>query len=395
MESVPTVPPIITSFRRLPPVRQDMLIATGHLAVGSGLYAGDLYAIFGVDRAPVPARFALLAVVCALLTLRRRAPGAALGLALVPLGADAALGLSVPVLLVCSDHLYTATLYGSRRLSRAIVTVVAMGTLAVTATLLMLAPDWRMAVGAAFLCVPFAVTPVWWATNIRQHKEIAEAERANATQMARLAELDRGAAVAAERTRMARDLHDVIAGHLSAIALQSEAALSATDPGTVRTVLTAVRENSVGALEEMRAMIGLLRADGPAEITAPARLNELPRLVESARASGIRLDVHTELDGAPLPAAVDLTAYRIAQEALTNTAKHAPGTVATVTIRHTGDALTVEVTNELTGEPDGAAGTGLLSMRERAAAVGGSCSAGPSGADWRVRAVLPLAGLGS
>jgi signal transduction histidine kinase len=257
--------------------------------------------------------------------------------------------------------------------------------------------------------VPFLVTPVWWATNIRQQRDVADAERANAEQLATIAELDRSAAVAAERARMARDLHDVIAGHLSAIAIQSEAALTMGDaaPALGKQVLKSVRENSISALEEMRAMIGLLRSesgsDGASlETTAPARLAELSKLIESARTSGIQVEVVAEVDGGErLPAAIDLTAYRIAQEALTNAMKHAPDSLVTVEIRRGDGVLTVEVRNDrrapvrprtdvVTGT-----GTGLLNMRERANAVGGSLSAGPAGSGWLVRAELPLEGLGT
>jgi len=249
--------------------------------------------------------------------------------------------------------------------------------------------------------MPFLIMPVWWATNVRQQRDIADNERENAVQLARIGELDRYAAVAAERARMARDLHDVIAGHLSAIAIQSEAVLtmSTADPATSHAVLRSVRENSVSALDEMRAMIGLLREGASdEETTAPARLAQLSKLVESARASGMHVDVESEMDGsATLPAAVDLTAYRIAQEALTNAVKHAPGARTRVDIQRADGILTVEVTNELKAagkKPRQAGqigtGIGLLNMRERANAVGGSLSAGLSEGRWRVRAKLPV-----
>ncbi|PXY32972.1 two-component sensor histidine kinase [Prauserella sp. PE36] len=386
------MPPHHPPLSRLPRWGQDAVIASGYFALGSVLYSAGLHSLLGGEHIPMWTRYALLGVLCSLLLLRRRAPGLLLCVALVPLGVDAALGVTVPMLLAFGDTLYSATLYGSRRLSRAMVTLTAVGALAASVIALLLVPDWRIAVLAIVVYVPFVAIPVWWGTDIRWHRELTETERANAAQLARIAELDRDAAVAAERARMARDLHDVIAGHLSAIALQSEAALSTTDPKAARTVLTSVRENSVSALEEMRTMIGLLREHGTGEVTAPARLAGLSRLTESARASGMRLDVHTDLDPAtPLPAAVDLTAYRIAQEALTNAVKHAPGAEATLTIRHADGVLTVEVTNELTGSAHaGESGTGLLSMRERAAAVGGTFAAGPGGRGWRVHAALPV-----
>ncbi|PXY28472.1 two-component sensor histidine kinase [Prauserella muralis] len=383
---------VLSTYRALPGFAQDLLVAVAFVAGGSALYAADMHAFAGHDPVPGWGRHTLLVAVAAPLLLRRRAPATGLCLAAVPLAADIALGPTVPVLLAFTDHLYAVTLYGSRRANRVLVTVAAAGSLAVTVGALVLTADWRTAVLVVVVYVPFVAVPVWWATNIRQHRELAETEREAAARLARIAELDRDAAVAAERARMARDLHDVIAGHLSAIALQSEAALSTPDPTAAGTVLRSVRENSVSALEEMRAMIGLLRTGESAETTAPARLSALSKLVESARASGMRVEVHSELGGEPgLPAAVDLAAYRIAQEALTNAVRHAPGSSATVTVRRADDELTVEVVNELTGTQDGKGqGTGLLSMRERAQAVGGSLSAGPAGHGWRVRAVLPV-----
>ncbi|QFU88127.1 sensor histidine kinase [Amycolatopsis sp. YIM 10] len=386
-------------YRRLPPFTQDVGIALLYFAGGTVLYLSGIYPLFGEPTHLIWTRFVLLGTVCLLQLLRRLKPGVALVLAAVPFSADIHLGMSAPILIAFSDHLYAATLYGSRWLSRTMIGLAASGTIGAVVIALIVADDWRTAVLAAVAAVPFIITPVWWASNVRTHREIALRERANAEQLARIAELDRNAAVAGERARMARDLHDVIAGHLSAIAIQSEAALSIADdakPDTMRTVLRSVRGNSVDALEEMRAMIGLLRSQGVGEdeTTAPARLGELSKLVESARASGMAVTVANEVGPeVSLPAAVDLTAYRIAQEALTNAVKHAPGTSAAVRIRLDGKILTVEVTNELTTtRRESDAGHGLLNMRERAQAIGGSFVAGPADPGWRVFAALPIGG---
>jgi signal transduction histidine kinase len=299
-------------------------------------------------------------------------------------------------MIVYTDFLYAATLYGSRRTSRVMIGVAAAAVVVVLVAVLVLAQQWRTAVLAGLGVLPFVLTPVWWAANVRQQRDIAETERANAGQLAKIAELDRRAAVAAERGRMARDLHDVIAGHLSAIAIQSEAALSLPDPKLAKTVLESVRENSVSALEEMRAMIGLLKAEGgDAETTAPARLADLSKLVESARASGLEVRVGSTVDEVPLPTAVDLTAYRIAQEALTNAVKHAPGGRVDVDVRYLDGVLAVEVRNDVHhrhAPPADGSGTGLLNMRERADAVGGTLTAGPAEGGWLVRAELPVGG---
>jgi signal transduction histidine kinase len=389
---------LVSRFRGLPLLTQDAAVAFTTWAAGLVLYVSGLYplAIASVGP-PIWVRLVLLTAICAVQLGRRRVPLALLaGAALVAV--DIALGPTIPILMVFTDLLYAVTLYGSRQAHRAMIGIAAAGTLALIVGALVFSSDWRGALVAALAAVPFLIIPVWWATNIRQQRDIADNERANTAQLAKISELDMHAAVTAERSRMARDLHDVIAGHLSAIAIQSEAVLTMADadPTTSRVVLQSVRENSVSALEEMRAMIGLLRADGPEEeITAPARLAELSKLVESARTSGMHVEVRFDLDEATtLPAAVDLTAYRIAQEALTNAVKHAPGARATVDIRQADGILTVEVTNELkaAGKPLSDNGMGLLNMRERATALGGSLSAGPAEDGWRVRAVLPVTG---
>ncbi|MBY8851750.1 two-component sensor histidine kinase, partial [Saccharothrix sp. MB29] len=262
---------------------------------------------------PLGARLAILAVACAGQCFRHRAPAVALVVAASATAVDLALGPSLPTIAVLIDVLFAAALHGSRRLHQVIAGAVAALTVGVTAVVAVVG-DWRLSFHAGLQVFSLLVVPVWWAANVRRHREGAE-------QVARIAELDRRAAVGAERNRMARDLHDVVAGHLSAIAIQAEAALSLEDEAMTRTVLKAVRENSVSALDEMRAMINLLRADvaDPDEPTAPARLAQLPRLIDSAQAGGMKLDVRVDYDDSePLPAAVDLTAYRIAQEALTN-----------------------------------------------------------------------------
>ncbi|MDU0291152.1 sensor histidine kinase [Saccharothrix longispora] len=386
---------IASGLRKLPDWQYDALIVLTSLLVGSVLFATGLYPLLHLEG-PVPlwVRLSLFAGICVVELFRRRAPGTALVVGSAFLFVDCIIGVSTPTLVVYADLLYAATLYGPRRLSRDMVPIAALTSISTVGATVVLVPGWRATVLAAFAILPFLLIPVWWATNVRQHQRMAEVERENARQLAKIAHLDRTAAVAAERAHMARDLHDVIAGHLSAIAIQAEAALSLEDEAMTRTVLKAVRENSVSALDEMRAMINLLRADvaDPDEPTAPARLAQLPRLIDSAQAGGMKLDVRVDYDDSePLPAAVDLTAYRIAQEALTNAMKHAPSTTVVLELRRTDTELVLEVVNELRGGGDGGGlGTGLLNMRERTAAVGGTLTTGPAEGRWKVHAVLPL-----
>ncbi|MGH9889486.1 MAG: sensor histidine kinase, partial [bacterium] len=195
--------------------------------------------------------------------------------------------------------------------------------------------------------------------------------------------------------RLARDLHDVIAGHLSAIALQSEAVLSMAgdDPATARTVLTSVRHNSVQSLVEMKAMIDLLRAEDTA--SPSATLADLEPLLDSARAAGLEVTVQAEPAG-ELPAAVDLTAYRIVQEALTNVARHSGTKEATVRIRARNDSLEVQVEDrgvgfDLARVQAAGRSLGLVGMHERARSLGGSLAVDTTaGAGTRVTAELPL-----
>ncbi|MDQ3405835.1 MAG: histidine kinase [Actinomycetota bacterium] len=361
---------------------------------GSVLLAADFPLVGHSALIPHPdwLRLLVLACLCALQLGRERAavPMFLFGLPLVAV--DAAMGLSLPAMIVAGDQLFTAILHGSRRASRSLVWTVFALMIAMAVAFLFIAADPRSWLLLVLQLGSLPLIPVWWAINMRQQRALTDAERERADSLAHIAVLDREAAVHAERASMARDLHDVIAGNMSAIAIQSEALLSMRegDPDTVRAVLRSVRENAVESLTEMRAMIGLLRSENVSDgFAAPARLRELERLVRSARAAG--LDVHATSEPTDdLPAAVDLSAFRIVQEALTNAVKHAPGSRAEVVVRVRDGTLVVEVTNNKAGARVNPAGTGLLSMTERARGVGGRLVAGPHGPGWRVRAELPV-----
>jgi signal transduction histidine kinase len=244
------------------------------------------------------------------------------------------------------------------------------------------------------------VVPAFTGAVVRNHRDEAATERLRAEQTALLAEIDRTQAVNAERARMARELHDMVANHLSAIAIHSTAALSLEDdPDATHGALRVIRENSVQGLAEMRRVIEILRdAAGQDPPDASPTLDGLDVLVERARASagpGFRFGLRDERGPGPLPAPVGMAAYRVVQEALTNALKHAaPGTVA-VGVTRAGDALRVEVTSPLDGAPRPRApgsGAGVTGMRERVALLGGRLWTGPveNGRVWRVRADLPV-----
>jgi signal transduction histidine kinase len=208
--------------------------------------------------------------------------------------------------------------------------------------------------------------------------------------------MDRVQAVTAERARMARELHDMVANHLSAIAIHSTAALSLDDPATSKEALTVIRENSVQGLSEMRRLIGILR-DGAddREPAATPTLDSLGTLVEGARANGLDVALDAAYDSVPAP--VELAAYRMVQESLTNAMKHAARGKVTVWLRRLDGTLALRVTSPYDGRDAPRApgsGAGLVGMRERAALLHGTFEAGPeSGPDgklWVVRASLPV-----
>lgn len=186
----------------------------------------------------------------------------------------------------------------------------------------------------------------------------------------------------------------MVANHLSAIAIHSTAALSLDDPDTSKQALGVIRENSVAGLAEMRRLIGILRdSGGDLEPAAAPTLDGLDALVDGARTNGLDVTLDTGTDLGALPAPVELAAYRIVQESLTNALKHAsPGRV-TVALTRRDCSLCIAVTSPY-GDHDSprapGSGAGLVGMRERVALLGGTFTAGADGAHWAVRATLPL-----
>ncbi|HEX6342391.1 sensor histidine kinase [Umezawaea sp.] len=204
--------------------------------------------------------------------------------------------------------------------------------------------------------------------------------------------------ISEERLRIARELHDVVAHHLTVANAQVGTAshLMAERPEQARQLLTGLNRSTSAALRELKATVGLLRDsdDDPPACTTPAPgLDQLPELVEACRSAGIDVTVRVDGPPRPLPPLVELTAFRIVQEALTNVTKHAFGPVVTITLTYAEDTFFARVVN--TGArpgPAGSAGYGLIGMRERAHAVGGWVSAGPADHDlYAVFLTIPLA----
>jgi signal transduction histidine kinase len=198
---------------------------------------------------------------------------------------------------------------------------------------------------------------------------------------------------AEERGRIARELHDVIAHSLTVSLLHVSSARLAVeyDPVDAARALAEAERLGRQSLNEVRTIMGLAREESGAPVAAPVPpIASVGELVEQFQRAGADVSLSVEGDLSGVPATTGSTAYRIAQESLTNAAKHAPG--SPVSVRVIVDARAVELTIDSAGAPGEGAGMGLTSMSERAQAVGGRCLAGPDGTGWRVQATLPVGG---
>ncbi|MFI0190348.1 sensor histidine kinase [Streptomyces sp. NPDC017082] len=234
---------------------------------------------------------------------------------------------------------------------------------------------------------------------VRSRRAVVQAIRDRAERAERTREEEARRRVAEERLRIARDLHDVVAHHIALVNVQAGVAAHVMDkrPDQAKQALAHVREASRSALEELRATVGLLRQSGDPEApTEPAPgLSRLADLAATFRSAGLPVEVAGAGQGGELPAAVDLAAYRIVQEALTNVQKHAgPGARAEVSVVRVGPALEVTVLDDGSGTPgvpEAGGGHGLLGMRERVGALGGTLTTGTRyGGGFRVHAILPV-----
>ncbi|HEV6952760.1 MAG TPA: histidine kinase [Promicromonospora sp.] len=403
--------------------RGDVITAVKLVAVALGLDALGLIRVnwSGIE-APTWWFGVPLGVAGVALVWRRTRPLTVLGVVTAASVADVALGGSVGLIVLLWEALYAVHLYGARPARR--VTVAGVGGVVLATAIVVgeITGELRYAVLGGLQAVTLLVMPMWWGANVRQGRELTAAaqererlERERGTALLRLAEAARHDAVRAERTAVARDLHDVVASHLSAITILSGAALAGpAEAERDRAALRAVREESLASLQDMQAMIRVLRAesaeDGPGPddgtgLLAAPRVAQLAVVLEQARLGGLDLTVADPdgvlSGGTVLPAAVDHAVYRVVREALTNVLKHGgPRAALSVAV---GEAVLVEVRDSgardaapparpgTAGGAVGGTGLGLVSMRERVTAVGGTFTAGPHGADgWVVRAELPL-----
>ncbi|CAM3814467.1 sensor histidine kinase [Kibdelosporangium persicum] len=231
---------------------------------------------------------------------------------------------------------------------------------------------------------------VAWLSARREAELVRRAEELRLSQ-----EQNTRGAIVAERVRIARDLHDVVAHHVSVMGVQAGAArrVLAKNPEVASEALRTVEQTARTAINELRSLLGVLRAedtDVPETHPASPGLDQLPELVTAARNAGLEVDHGVYGEPRPVPQGVALSAYRVVQEALTNVVKHAGAHKADVRVRYLDSALEVEVTDDGRGDVKGSNGFGLLGMRERVAVHGGELEAGPRrSGGYRVRVSLP------
>ena len=380
-----------------------LLIAAALAAIGwSGLWN-----VFTLLPAQPSSWFTLLTAVpaSAVVLLKRRAPGVGLAISVAIFAVDlVTVGGLVPLLVVLEmmhARLLDLDAVGRRRalgwVSAAVVGLVLLA--------LLLSNDLRV---TAMLALQFGALfgfSYWYANSIAQSRELVLLYRQRSEAAERLAVLDRESAVQGERDRMARELHDVVAGHISAVAIRSEAALSGSVGGSgggqegsesvEQRALRAVRDSSLEAHGALRSMIRVLRT-GERHFEVPPGLERLPELVAAANDSGVLVRLNDETRCVP-SAPADQAIGRIVQEALANCVRHASGADVEVRLYEQGATLQVHVVSSggsaLASPELAGSGMGIELLAERVRALGGELVAGPEDRGvWAVRAAIPMGG---
>ncbi|MBM0277775.1 sensor histidine kinase [Micromonospora tarensis] len=368
-------------------------VAPAVLLLGFGLLATRLAGDNQPGSRPVDAACrALIAVAALVLALRRRAPLVTLAVVTVATSTYLLIGYPYgPILLSFLLAVYTVAV----RLPVRPAALAAGGAFVLLVAHVFVgrgpAPGWVGVLPAsAWVVVPFAVGVVVRVSREAAARTRVEEARDRAEQARRQAD--------EERLRIAQEVHDVVGHGLAAISMQADIALHLLPkrPEQAEVALTAISRTSREALDELRVTLGAVRRG--AERTPVPGLARLPGLRDRLAGAGLVVELRVTGDPRELPAPVDLAAYRVAQEALTNVLRHAGVASAEVTVDYRADEVTVEVTDRGVGdrgtgtEPaDDESGHGLAGMRERVAALGGRLATGPrAGGGFRVYATLPV-----
>jgi signal transduction histidine kinase len=368
----------------------DAVVAVVAIAVSWAILSADSINWPADTRTPDGLAYALVVIVNAPIAFRRRASGAALAIALVAELVYAArlyppfLAPAVPLIVYLA-----ATRLDDRR-SRVVLIVSAVASwIGATLSAGGTDPQSTLVVAGAWLLGHYVRTRRLLVAELQERAVDLERER----------EERAGRAVAEERLRIARELHDVLAHTMSVVAVQAGTGrlVGPDHPREAIKALTAVEETARSAMHEMRQILTVLRtgtdADTDASVTPTPGLDDLAALVAQVTEAGLAVDVRVEGEPRPVPAGVGLAAYRITQEALTNVIKHAGPAHASVLVRYTDHDVTVEVLDDghTTAPTAETGGHGLIGMRERAAVHGGELTAGPTpDGGFQVSARLPV-----
>ncbi|GAA0369508.1 sensor histidine kinase [Actinoallomurus spadix] len=330
------------------------------------------------------------------LTVRRRLPVGVLAFVTAVCGTLTVMGYDVSAPAVAM-LIATYTVAAHRGLATSLP-VGALTLMLFIALLFVAGADFWPAVSNTILFVG-----VWWlGRSLRLRRAYLNELEARARRLERAREADARAARTEERSRIARELHDVVAHHVSVMTVQAGAArrILERDPDAVRDALSTIEQMGRTALGEMRRLVGVLRTEAEpvrGELSPQPGVNDVGELVDHLRETGLQVQLWIEGDSRSLSPGVDLAAFRLIQEALTNTLKHAgPQARAWVRIHYTDRQLMVEVEDDGRGlaaglGQNGSRGHGLVGMRERVALYGGDLRIGPrSGGGFEVRARFPL-----
>jgi signal transduction histidine kinase len=387
--------PDCVTFRRM--TRLHVLTATfrNHPYASDGLLALVLFALVLSDLFTSPDYLTgslwVYVPVALLMTVplawRRRAPLVVVGLVMGAFAAQSLILDPTPTpdseLIPALIAVYTVAAHGERWVPYA------GGCLSLVSGIVWLGAD-------DFLLPVVMFGGAWLAGRLVQKRQLYAqmfADRARVLERER--EVNKRVAAAEERVRLARELHDVVGHSVSVMVVQAGAerlALGEERPAT-RQALLAIERTGREALAEMSRLLGILRTEGDGLALAPRpSLAQVDALVKTVRDAGVPVDLHVEGEQIALSPGVDVSAYRIVQEALTNVVKHAGSARAHVVVRYGGDEVEVEVTDDGHGPVDGnAAGYGLAGMRERVELHGGTLEAGKgNGGGFTVKARLPL-----
>jgi signal transduction histidine kinase len=404
-------PAIRTAARPLSPAATDRLIV-GALIVGGLLWAWPNYFPVAerwgrVDWVDYLGPFAFAIVVPLPMLVRRSQPLLALVGAIAALAASGFVSREVAT---PGGMIFLAAWSVGRYVPDRVLSIAAVCVTIAIGAVASISGD-GMSPWFLFMAALFIGT--WAAGDTARTREL-RAEELEERAARHEAEARAGAARAAddERARIARELHDVIAHNVSVMVVQAAAAgrVLDQDPALARASLATIETTGREALTEMRRLLGVLRAGDPSPAGPQPSLGRLPELVEEMRASGLPVELSVVGTPRPVPAGVDLSAYRVVQEALTNALRHAGQTATRVIVRYEPDALDVEIVDQGPSAdpkpgagaaaaegggpvvpPAGPGGHGLAGMRERVALVRGELEAGPRpDGGFRVRARLPV-----